>query len=164
MNWEAIGAIGEIVGAVAVLLTIFYLALQIRQNTRQITIGIEATRLAAFERNIASGNRLREFFLVHPDLFELYNKGGKSYIALDELEKQKFGLMIRNVFSEVQGAYIRQCSIAHDPKGVVGLAQVVDEFVSAKGVQEFLQSAKPDWRPEFQQFVEERLEVLTGAK
>ena len=33
MNWEAIGAIGEVLGAVAVILTLAYLAVQIRQNT-----------------------------------------------------------------------------------------------------------------------------------
>ena len=35
MNWEAIGAVGEIVGALAVLITLGYLAVQIRQNTAQ---------------------------------------------------------------------------------------------------------------------------------
>ena len=34
MNWEAIGAVGEILGAIAVLVTLGYLAAQIRQNTR----------------------------------------------------------------------------------------------------------------------------------
>jgi len=33
MNWDAIGAIGEIVGAIAVLITLIYLAIQIRQNS-----------------------------------------------------------------------------------------------------------------------------------
>jgi len=33
MNWEAIGAIGEVGGAVAVIATVIYLARQIRQNT-----------------------------------------------------------------------------------------------------------------------------------
>jgi hypothetical protein len=33
MNWEAIGAIGEIVGSFAVLITLIYLAQQIKQNT-----------------------------------------------------------------------------------------------------------------------------------
>jgi hypothetical protein len=32
MNWDAIGAIGETVGALAVILTLAYLAVQIRQN------------------------------------------------------------------------------------------------------------------------------------
>jgi len=34
MNWDAIGAVGEIVGAVAVIITLLYLASQIRQATR----------------------------------------------------------------------------------------------------------------------------------
>jgi len=36
VNWAAIGAIGEIIGAVAVVLSLIHLAVQIRQNTQQI--------------------------------------------------------------------------------------------------------------------------------
>ena len=36
MNWEAIGALGETVGALAVLVTLVYLAMQIRQNTKTV--------------------------------------------------------------------------------------------------------------------------------
>ena len=36
MNWEAIGAVGETVGALAVLVTLVYLAMQIRQNTKAV--------------------------------------------------------------------------------------------------------------------------------
>jgi hypothetical protein len=34
MNWNAIGAVGEIVGAIAVVATLFYLARQIQHGTR----------------------------------------------------------------------------------------------------------------------------------
>ena len=33
MNWEAIGAVGEVAGAAGVIATLGYLALQIRANT-----------------------------------------------------------------------------------------------------------------------------------
>ena len=36
MNWDAIGAIAELLGAVGVIVTLGYLASQIRQNTRAI--------------------------------------------------------------------------------------------------------------------------------
>jgi hypothetical protein len=36
MNWDAIGSIGEIVGAAAVVITLYYLAVQIRQNSRLV--------------------------------------------------------------------------------------------------------------------------------
>ena len=43
MNWEAIGAIGEVGGAIAVVMTLVYLARQIRQST-------QATRIAAYHQ------------------------------------------------------------------------------------------------------------------
>lgn len=36
MNWEAIGSVGEVIGAIAVLTSLVYLAVQIRQNTRSL--------------------------------------------------------------------------------------------------------------------------------
>lgn len=35
MNWEAIGAIGEVLGAVGVLITLVYLSIQVRNNTAE---------------------------------------------------------------------------------------------------------------------------------
>ena len=43
MNWEAIGAIGEVGGAIAVVLTLIYLARQIHDST-------QATRIAAYHQ------------------------------------------------------------------------------------------------------------------
>jgi len=40
MNWEAVGAIGEIFGAVAVLATLVYLAKQIRHKYMQVEQGL----------------------------------------------------------------------------------------------------------------------------
>ena len=36
MNWEAIGAIGEIIGAAAVVVTLLVLVMQLRQNTSEM--------------------------------------------------------------------------------------------------------------------------------
>ena len=41
MNWESLGAIGEIVAAVAVVATLGYLAVQILQNVAQVRIRAE---------------------------------------------------------------------------------------------------------------------------
>jgi hypothetical protein len=35
MNWDAVGAVGELLGALVVVVTLGYLAIQIRQNTAQ---------------------------------------------------------------------------------------------------------------------------------
>ena len=38
MNWDAIGAIGEIIGALAVVLTLIYLSRQIKENSRHLKL------------------------------------------------------------------------------------------------------------------------------
>ena len=47
MNWEAIGAIGEVAGALVVVISVIYLATQIRQNTA--TNRAEAMRTFSIE-------------------------------------------------------------------------------------------------------------------
>ena len=36
MDWEAVGVFAEVVGATGVIITLIYLAVQIRQNTNQL--------------------------------------------------------------------------------------------------------------------------------
>lgn len=48
MNWEALGAIGELVGALAVVATLGYLALQLRSNTRAIEMEARQSVLDRF--------------------------------------------------------------------------------------------------------------------
>ncbi|MCG8414158.1 MAG: hypothetical protein MI746_08050 [Pseudomonadales bacterium] len=46
MNWDAIGAVGEVVGAITVLVTLIYLARQVRQSNR---IAIASAEIALRE-------------------------------------------------------------------------------------------------------------------
>ena len=57
MDWNAIGAVGEVAGAFAVVGTLFYLASQIRQNTR----AMKASALTAITNNVQA--ELRSTFM-----------------------------------------------------------------------------------------------------
>jgi hypothetical protein len=61
MSIQGWAAIAEIVGAVAVVASLVYLAVQIRQNTHGLSMTLKSTELAAFERNVEAGNRIREW-------------------------------------------------------------------------------------------------------
>ena len=87
MNWDAIGSIGEVVGAIATLGTLIYIAVQIRQSSdlmkRQAFDSI-ATRFSSW------GSKLRE----HPDTASLYIKGGQSFDDLSGSEKEQYNWML----------------------------------------------------------------------
>jgi len=151
------GALGEIIGAVAVVVSLIYLAIQIRQNTRQISQSIESMRLNAFERNVESGNRIRELMILNPDVADLAARGTSDYLALSGTDKMRFELLISNILSGMQGAYVRHISLGGDDASFDGSLRVLDSLLARPGVREWLKTAEPDWRPEFDELVRERL-------
>lgn len=62
MNWEAIGAVGETLGAIAVVVSLLYLAAQIRQNSRIV----KGTSVQAITQTIQSELRWSS---DHSDIF-----------------------------------------------------------------------------------------------
>jgi hypothetical protein len=82
MNWDAMGAIGEIVGAAAVVATLVYLSVQIRSANRQAEI--EALR--------HSWDGLNQFCdqLSRPDIASIVNRGRESLANLDPDERLIF--------------------------------------------------------------------------
>ena len=61
MNWEALGAIGEIAGAIGVIATLVYLATQIRQNTAAMRGATHQTQVdsqAGVNQSVATNEKL----------------------------------------------------------------------------------------------------------
>ena len=82
MNWDAIGAIGEVVGAMAVVLSLIYLSFQIRHATK-------ASEDASFRSLVdSSGDQLRS--MVEPSNRGIVLKGLGDYQSLNSEEKFVF--------------------------------------------------------------------------
>jgi hypothetical protein len=87
MNWDAIGAVGEIVGAIAVIASLLYLSIQIRTSNRAV--------------KQASGQELmgamREYYSqVSKDsaIAELWIKGSTKPESMTKSEALQHGLLI----------------------------------------------------------------------
>lgn len=63
LRLSELASIAEVISGVAVLVTLIFLILQIRENT-------EITRAATFDRNIESVNQVREWIINDPRLAE----------------------------------------------------------------------------------------------
>ncbi|MGH0032974.1 MAG: hypothetical protein ACQGVC_24545 [Myxococcota bacterium] len=83
MNWEAIGAIGEVVGAAGVIVTLGFLAFQLRQNTR-------ALRAESFSSALNMVHRPTSFIIEHADVADIQVRGYQSFAALDPVEQMRF--------------------------------------------------------------------------
>lgn len=157
MNWSVISAFADLVAALTVILSLVYLARQIKLNTDEIANSNEQARLAALERNIESGNKSRELLFLYPDLTRIFIRGQRDPDSLSADDRLRFEMLLRNLFSSIQGAYIRQLSVQHDPLAFKGSEKVIDELLNQPGTREWLKRAEPDWRPEFKAMISERL-------
>ena len=163
MSIQEWAAIAEIIGAVAVVASLVYLAVQIRQNTHGLSMNLKSTELAAFERNVEAGNRIREIFILNPDISDLYERGKESYSDLGGNDKIRFAMVLSNVFSAYQGAYIRQLTYGNDPRNFAGSERMLDSLIRFRGVREWLSSVNRDWRPQFAAMVQQRLKMFEDA-
>jgi hypothetical protein len=154
------GAIGEIVGALAVVASLIYLAVQIKQSTRQISLNLESSKLAAFEQNVESGNRAREVLITNPAVAELFLNGLADYRNMPPNDKFRCNMLFRNLLSAIQAGYIRQLTIGGDPEDFEGTSKMLDSLLENPGVHQWLEAVEPDWRPEFSELVAARIKEL----
>ena len=82
MSLEDLGNIGEFVAAVAVVVSLIYLAVQIRQSTGTA----RANSVQDLTENLMKGLET----LLEPERAELYLRGARSYSELNPEEKLRF--------------------------------------------------------------------------
>ena len=80
MNWNAIGALGEIFGAVAVFVSLAYLAIQIKANT--------ASMRTASRQSVS--NEFRDFNRIVFEEPESFAKGLHDYSEIPFETRSKF--------------------------------------------------------------------------
>lgn len=97
MNWEAIGAIGEIVGAAGVVVTLVYLAYQIRQNTIYLEQNALVAKVAAQNASNEVLRETRKSIFESLDMAEIYLRGIQKPEELDEVSLLRYRLIVQNV-------------------------------------------------------------------
>jgi hypothetical protein len=95
---ELLGSFGEFVGAIAVVLTLVYFAVQIRQNTG-------AVRAAALNAAITSLSNVREAAIVHLDVATLFRVGTADPDRLSDDDRERFRLLIHSITTAIWNVY-----------------------------------------------------------
>ncbi len=109
MNWDAIGAIADAVGAIAVVVTLIYLALQIRHNTR-------ASKASAVSASNVSLRENRRAVLASAELTKLFVSGNTDPPSLSEIERHRYALMMLNVADAMLDNYTQTLETDFSPE------------------------------------------------
>ncbi len=151
MNWDAVGATGELIGAVTVMVTLVYLVIQLKQNTR-------ALKSSTFQQLGDVMARNWEVVITNPDMAALFLKASSGLDALEQKERLLFGAMATMLFRRVETVYTQESLGAIDTRLTEGFKQSSLSSLSHLGMREWWQQSQLAFRPEFVAWVNTELE------
>jgi hypothetical protein len=147
MNWDAIGAIGEIVGAVAVVTSLVYLAVQIRVSSGALRTG---TRDSAFHALM----KWNQDVMADPELVWIYQAGSKDIGCLDEIQRMRFGHIMYSFFKLFENLYLHVLDGSVEEDVWTYNQAMLISYANQPGAQEYLGKRKEIFDPRFWGFLE----------
>jgi hypothetical protein len=145
LNWDAIGALAEVLGAMGVIFSLLYLALQIKTQNVQ-------AKLAA-RHEIASGLRQASGVYAVGDLTEILVRANEDYNAISEAESVRLIVVTTNLFRAWEEAFLVQ----KDGHLGVDMWEVISrdysQTMGASSIRHIWSIRKQIYDPSFQDYV-----------
>ena len=111
MNWDAVGAVGEILGALSVVATLVYLAIQVRQNSNLAKATIRENRIDSSQKVIFALSEVADIIVKR-----------RENADLTATESVKLELAFRAMFRDFEGyAYQKHTGLLDDSEWVAML-------------------------------------------
>lgn len=151
MTIQDLGAIGELVGGIAVIITLIYLALQIRQNTSSIE---GATEQSIMDHEMAMYNLIAQ----HPNV---YRRGSQCLSDLDADEAVVFEHLMSATMTQVYSAYAQYRRKLLPESVWQAYLLEWEDYSNLPGFQQAWKSLQKYYPLEFRQALDQSLEKRT---
>jgi hypothetical protein len=143
MNWEAIGAVGEVVGALVVLISVVYLALQVKHANEQVQQANLQAQTTANAEWFYSWNETIKGWAKDPATVEAMRMGFDDLRTLTDLQKA--------VFTTQLGATANHWELARElaERGMLSehlynhITNIMVSIFSTPGAKDYLEMVAP---------------------
>jgi hypothetical protein len=150
MSLEDLGNIGEVVAAVGVIISLIYLAVQIRQNTSTV-------RAAAFQDVVGnSASFLKEVFR-DAELTRIWISGSEDLNSLTGVDRGRFHYLIVTFFRQVENTYNQTRKGLLKFEEWEGIRESVFDGIARPGMRQWWESNAFRFNSGFREFVEDEL-------
>jgi hypothetical protein len=155
MNWEAIGAVGEVVGATGVIVTLGYLAAQVRQNTESVrasTLEAMSEASASFQDQLAS----------NPELARIFFAGTGDLASLTPEERLRFQFLMMAFFRRFENMHRQGSQVGVSPDEWAGLRASCLSVACQPGSRAWWTEHSHRFNPGFVEWLNHQLPPLAG--
>ena len=146
-NLSQSAQLAEIVAAVAVVISLIYVGLQVRDNTAAI-------RSSTMQSVADSSDMALAMQAADPEFLRVRITGDADYSSLDRLERMRYLSIYRGTWIRMQNIWAQQQLGVLDPTFWGTFSQIICEVYAPAGVRETWDFHNRVLDPEFVEFVE----------
>ncbi len=149
MNFQDLGSLGELVGAVAVVISLIYLATQIHQNTQVV-------RASSYE-DVANGTReFMALFVRDEKLAQLYLRGASQIDQLTPEERLQFDMLLGHLFANFDMTVDLFNRRMIDEKMMAPFTRFAQSFLAEAGVADWWSRSRHFFSDDLREHIEAR--------
>ena len=139
MNLEALGNLGDFIAAIATLLTLVYLAIQIRQNTLAVQLASRRELSAEIQASFSP--------LYQPGYPRIWRLGLNEPEQLDQEERAVFNLLLDRLLYSLQTMVDQHQHMAMDPELFESTLLLFRTILSTPGGRRYWERNAPRFAP-----------------
>lgn len=155
MNWDAVGAIAELVGAIGVMASLAYLALQIHQNTQHIDFNTRAIRATTFQNFSNTFGEFEDLLLENSKLGQIWVSGLAAGEPLEHGERILFNNLAHKFFRIYEALYLQYEAGLVEQTLFESAHRFPDELVQHPGLRAYWERNRRRYSDSFVRFISE---------
>ena len=156
MNWEMISAVGQMLGAIGVIISIIYLAAQIRNQNKE-------SRRAAMNVLTTHWSDLNRSLVENPELAALWIRALRSFDELDGTAKLRFGAHLGRILRFADSLHLGVLDGTLDKRLWRGYERTLADTVAYPGFQTWWATGKHWHTDEFCALIDRHIKTAKPA-
>jgi hypothetical protein len=146
MDWDAIGAVGEILGAFAVVGSLVYLGSQIRVQNREARVASVHEASEAYRTSIA--------VLQDPEMADLHIRALSNFDDFTPAERLRYIVFLLGIFKVWEEAYYQWREDRMDQEAWESMLAPLADVMSTDGPRKVWELRKHQFRKDFADYID----------
>lgn len=148
MNWDAISAVSQMIGSIAVVISVLYLAVQLRSSTR-------VARVAAQDAAAAALRDVTKPFMENAELGRLWRIGLEDFQSLSADDQARFFHAAYQFLKALETIHFHYVDGLLDAQLWEGWRELLRHYVATPGFEYYLNLRGAVFSARFRKFIHE---------
>ena len=142
--------IGELVGLVVVIISLLYLAIQVKQN-------IYMMKIQANQEYSEQWSRIASDLKNDPELSEIWMRGLNDYDSMNKIDKFRFTMPVTDATRIWEMMYFRFMDHTLEPELWEAMLRLQMDYFSTQGVRSLWETRKRYFNDSYQKYVDSNI-------